>query len=76
MPLVKMENIMTDTNDKQPTHAIFQVIGEADQARWVRIGAAWPNRDGKGFSIRLDALPVAGRTAMREVTDREGSGER
>ena len=58
---------MTNKNENKPTHAIFQVIGEGDAARWIRVGAAWTNRDGKGYSVRFDAYPVTGRTVMREI---------
>lgn len=58
---------------KQPTHVIWQVIGEKDQARWIRVGAAWSNRDGKGFTLAFDAYPVAGRTVLRALTREEDS---
>lgn len=62
---------MTDkTETKRPTHLIWQVIGENKKARWIRCGAAWKNRDGKGFTLKFDAYPVAGRTVIREFTDR------
>lgn len=62
---------------KRPTHAIFQVIGDDDKARWVKIGAAWPNRDGKGFTLKFDALPGAvGHTALREITKQDAGDER
>ena len=41
----------TNTNEaNRPSHIIWQVIGEGDKSRWTRIGAAWPNRDGKGLN--------------------------
>jgi hypothetical protein len=70
------ENIMTKNNDKRPTHAIWQVIGDNDKARWIRVGAAWANRDGKGLTLKFDAYPVVGRTVVREFSEQqpEGSG--
>lgn len=59
---------------KRPTHAIYQVIGEGEKARWIRIGAAWANRDGKGFTLKFDALPITGRTVIRAVEEREDNG--
>lgn len=64
-----MENSKPKT--KRPTHVIWQVIGETDKARWIRVGAAWANRDGKGLTLKFDAYPVAGRTVIREITDKE-----
>jgi hypothetical protein len=33
---------------------------------WTKISAAWPNKDGKGFSVQLDLLPPDGRLILRE----------
>lgn len=56
----------TNTQRKSPTHSLFVVTGDNENARWTRVGAAWPNQDGKGFSMSLDAAPIAGRLVMRE----------
>lgn len=55
---------------KRPSHIIWQVIGDKDNAFWHRVGAAWPHRDGKGLFLKFDAHPVVGRTVIREVTDK------
>ncbi len=55
---------------RKPTHRIYRVIGEGKTASWTPIGAAWPNNDGKGFSISYDALPLTGRIIMRAITER------
>lgn len=60
---------------KRPTHAIFQVIGENDKARWLRVGAGWTNKDGKGLLLVFDAYPVVGRTIIREITEKEQTEE-
>lgn len=57
----------TNTQNRAPTHSLFVVTGERKNARWTRIGAAWPNQDGKGFSMPLDAAPIGGRIVMRET---------
>lgn len=56
---------------KRPTHAIYQVVGEGEKARWIRVGAAWANKDGKGLNLKFDAHPVVGRTVIREVTEQD-----
>lgn len=66
------ETIMTQPNNRQPTHRLYIVKGEGENARWTDIGAAWTNIDGKGFSISLDAIPLGGRIVMREITGKEG----
>lgn len=65
----------TETQKQAPTHRIYAVKGEGKQARWIEIGAAWPNQDGKGFSLKFDAVPVeglAGRIVIREPKAEKG----
>lgn len=66
---------MNSKSDKRPTHTIWQVIGEGENARWIRVGAAWSNRDGKGLTLRFDAYPVTGRTVVREHTETETASD-
>ena len=32
---------------------------------------AWPNKDGKGFSLTCDAIPLTGRLCLRLIGERE-----
>lgn len=67
------EQIMTTTTrttTAKPTHRIYRVSGTGKSANWTEIGAAWPNRDGLGFSIACDAMPLSGRIVMRAITER------
>jgi hypothetical protein len=57
----------------KPTHRLYRVDGEGKNAYWTPIGAAWPNRDGEGFSISCDAVPLTGRIVMRRITERAAS---
>lgn len=43
-----------------PTHRAYCVEGEGAKANWREIGALWAHRDGKGFSFKLDLIPVNG----------------
>ncbi len=54
----------------RPTHRLYHVIGEGKTASWREIGAAWPNKDGAGFSLTCDAIPLGGRIVMRVITER------
>ena len=46
----------------QPAYHIYTVKdGKKEQSYWTKVGAAFPHKDGKGFDIVLDALPVDGR---------------
>lgn len=47
----------TITNEtKQPTHLLYIVTPKtgSTESNWLKVGAAWANRDGKGFSLVLD----------------------
>ena len=58
---------------KYPTHRAFVVTERkgSDKGNWREIGAAWSHDDGKGFSIKLDALPLSGEIVLREPTDKD-----
>lgn len=54
------------TEINSPAFMLYRVDGNGPDARWTKIGAAWPNRDGKGFNLLCDAVPLQGRIVMRE----------
>ncbi len=73
----EMETSMsTETPKLKRTHAIYQVMENDKKSRWVRIGAARTNKDGKGLFLKFDAYPVTGKTVIREISDqpREDGG--
>jgi hypothetical protein len=62
------ENTMTDS--KKPTHRAFIVKKFNDKegtekSRWLDIGSVWTHRDGKGFDVNLEAVPLDGRIVIR-----------
>jgi len=63
---------MSNDNDtKRPSHIAYQVReGEDQKAYFNRIGAAWTHKDGEGFTLQLDSLPVDGRVTIRSVQER------
>ncbi len=52
---------------RQPTHRLYRVLGDGEGAIWTPIGAAWPNKDDKGFNISCDAIPLQGRIVLRAI---------
>ena len=53
--------------DKQ--YRVYTVVPRPDpneKPYWLNIGMAWPNKDGKGFNINLQALPLDGKLVIRE----------
>jgi hypothetical protein len=60
----------TDTNtppkSNKPAYTAYHVRdGKGEKGFFTRIGAAWPNADGKGFNVQLDAVPLDGRVTLR-----------
>lgn len=55
------------TGGNRPSHIAYQVRDGKDDAIWTRIGAAWRHKDGKGFNLQLDAVPLDGRITLREA---------
>ncbi len=60
----------------KPTFIAYQVEDggqgeDTSKGHWLEVGAAWPHKDGKGYSINLRALPVDGRLVLREPIERE-----
>jgi hypothetical protein len=70
---------MTDTTattneaagSKGPSHIAYHVRDrEGGKGFFTRIGAAWQHRDGKGFNVQLDCVPLDGRITLRLVGDK------
>lgn len=60
---------------RRPTHRLYRVLGDGPDAIWTPIGAAWPNRDGLGFNLSCDAVPLTGRIVMRTIQERAANEE-
>lgn len=68
-----MSKKSNETN--RPTHAIYQVLGEGDKARWIRVGSAWVHKDLKGANLKFDSYPTHGRVVVREISERDEAQE-
>ncbi len=63
---------------KSPAFIAWHVAEKSkDKSFWTRIGAAWDHEDGKGFTLQLELVPVAGgRIVLRvpsEATEERGA---
>ncbi len=45
---------------RKPTHRAYAVQKSRGGSHWTEIGALWPHKDGKGFNLKLDLLPLTG----------------
>jgi hypothetical protein len=42
----------------------------SDDAFWTKIGVVFGHKDGKGYDVVLDCLPVDGRISIREPREK------
>jgi hypothetical protein len=68
-----METIMAEKEQpRQPTHRAYSVIRrEGQDDFWLNVGLVFPHKDGGGFNIMLQALPLDGKIVCREITDED-----
>ena len=62
-------------NPNSPELYAWNVTGTDQKSHWTKIGAAWSNKDGKGFNITLEALPVNGKIVLRPPFQEESPEE-
>jgi hypothetical protein len=68
----------TETAFKRPTHRVYAVTKTEgnDKGFWTTIGAAWAHKDGKGFSVKLEFLPLSGaEIVIREPLPEQSQAE-
>ena len=52
---------------RKPDFIAYNVRESQDgKGYWNKVGAAWQHRDGQGYDIQLDSVPVDGRVTLRE----------
>ncbi len=66
---------------KAPSHRAYAVLpGKNKKGFWREIGAVWMHEDGKGFSLKLDFIPLANadiviRTPLPPKADETGDAD-
>jgi hypothetical protein len=61
---------------ERPSHKVFVVEGEGDNAFWHRAGSAWPHKDGKGLNMQIPTgMSLSGRVVLREYTEEDAEQE-
>jgi hypothetical protein len=69
---IMSETRKTDSAGKAPTHIAYQIRdGKGDKGYWTCIGAAWQHKDGSGFNIQLESVPLDGRITLRIATEKK-----
>lgn len=65
------------TDKKRPTHRVYAVTrrNQSDKGYWSDIGAAWAHADGKGFSLKLEYLPLNGADIVVRVPEEKAAAQ-
>jgi hypothetical protein len=59
------------TASKTPTHIVNHVRErEGQPGVWTPIGAAWAHKDGKGFTVQVEMVPLDGRLILRVPSEK------
>ena len=52
---------------RKPEYIAWTVRDTQDgKGFWNRVGAAWSHKDGQGYELSLDSVPIDGRITLRE----------
>lgn len=66
----------TKTEDTKAPALIAYHVPERSNAPWTKIGAAWDHKDGAGFTLQLDLIPVtSGRIVLRAYQPKDEGKE-
>ncbi|GGC12655.1 hypothetical protein GCM10011494_34370 [Novosphingobium endophyticum] len=69
-------NYTKKTEEKKAPALIAYHVPDREKAPWTRIGAAWDHKDGEGFTLQLDLVPVTtGRIVLRAFDPQAEEGE-
>ena len=71
-------NNQRDTNNsagRKPDYVAYNVQDSKDgKGYWNKVGAAWSHKDGQGYDIALDSMPVNGRITLRQMREERMQG--
>ncbi len=54
------------TNTNRPRYYAYTKASGTGKTPWIRIGAAFTIKEGKGLSVKLNALPIDGQVLLFE----------
>lgn len=57
-----------NNSNNKPSHTVYSIreVNKDQKDQWNKIGVAFAHNDSKGFSIRLEALPLDGKLTLRQ----------
>ena len=64
--MAKTNNTTQTKTAKAPNFVAWHVTQKGDKSYWNKVGAAWGHKDGAGFTIQLEMVPISGRIVLRQ----------
>lgn len=59
------KNTESTQTQNAPQYLAWHVIEKGEKSYWNKVGAAWPHKDGKGYTLQLETCPINGRIVLR-----------
>lgn len=59
----------TSQQHQAPDFLAWHVTDKGEKSFWNKVGAACAHKDGKGFSLQLEVVPINGRIVLRQPLD-------
>ena len=57
-------------DESKPLYRVYTIVPrENAKDYWLNIGVAFPHKDGKGWNLQLQALPLDSKLIIREVDE-------
>ena len=60
------DELNTNETTNKPSHIAYRVEGERKNAKWIKVGAQWPHKNGDGFDLILHGFDKSIRLVIRE----------
>ena len=64
------DQTQTTTENKAPSHYVYYTVKGKNGDEWNSVGAAWPNKDGKGYNLKIQDGMITMHLVMREPKPR------
>ncbi|MFG6598776.1 MULTISPECIES: hypothetical protein [unclassified Sulfitobacter] len=59
------KNTESTQTQNAPQFLAWHVTEKGEKSYWNKVGAAWPHKDGKGYTLQLETCPINGRIVLR-----------
>jgi len=59
---------------KNPNNPL-DCFGKGEKSFWNKLGAAWRHKDGKGYTLQFEVVPINGRIVLRQPLEVPTSGD-